>query len=208
LYTYAHLNSLRYTDPDGRASAAEVVAVAAILYLTSAVLPGHEQRVESLSKAWKALTKDNGSTTISASPTMPPPDDPDGDKSGSSSTKGLSEDARFAQRNYSEKFSEKGAKELTKIVGRPVNTIDDLANAIRGGEVNPSQVPVNTINRGGNTLVLNTRSVQALQRAGVPRSEFNVINRTGQPRFERMLDNQLRRSNLSNEGIRNVVPRD
>ena len=53
----------------------------------------------------------------------------------------------------------------------------------------------------GNTLNLNTRSAQALKLAGVPRSAWNAVNRTGQETFESMLSGQLQRNGLTSEGI-------
>lgn len=44
------------------------------------------------------------------------------------------------------------------------------------------------------------RSSQALIRAGIPRSSWNVIDRTGQAAYEARLSGQLRRNGLSNEG--------
>lgn len=58
--------------------------------------------------------------------------------------------------------------------------------------------------RDGNTLILNTRTVRALEQAGVPRSSFNVIDQTGNDFFEGLLSGQLRRNNLTSEGISTV----
>ena len=51
-----------------------------------------------------------------------------------------------------------------------------------------SEVPIDFIVRDGNKLILNTRSAQALEAAGIPRSQWNVVNRTGQEMFENMLN--------------------
>jgi uncharacterized protein RhaS with RHS repeats len=117
---------------------------------------------------------------------------------------GLSSSANFAQRTFREGFSAGGRRELSAIAGQPIRTVDDLANAIRGG-LEPSKIPVNVIERGGNTLILNTRTVQALERAGVPRSSFNVINRTGDEFFEGLLSGQLQHNNPTSGGISSVV---
>lgn len=61
-------------------------------------------------------------------------------------------------------------------------------------------VPINVIVRDGNTLILNTRSAQALIRADVPRSAWNIVNRTGDPLFERLLTGQLTRNGLTSSG--------
>ena len=83
-------------------------------------------------------------------------------------------------------------------------TIDDVAGALRSGSLKPSDVPIDFTTRNGNTLILNTRSAQALTRAGIPRSKWNAVNRTGQRDFEGRLNSQLRRNKLTDEGILSV----
>lgn len=61
-------------------------------------------------------------------------------------------------------------------------------------------MPIDVIVRDGNPLILNTRSSQALTRAGVPRSSWTVINRTGQAEFEDRLTGQLTRNGLTSAG--------
>lgn len=102
------------------------------------------------------------------------------------------QDGRFAQTSYSERFSADGA-----FGGR---TIDDVAGDLRAGTLSPADVPIDVIVRDGNTLILNTRSAQALERAGVPRSQWNVVNRTGEAASEARLDGQLSRNGLDTEG--------
>jgi len=51
-----------------------------------------------------------------------------------------------------------------------------------------------------NSLILNTRSAQALTRAGIPRTSWNVINRTGDDLYERLLSGQLSRNWLTSYG--------
>jgi len=112
--------------------------------------------------------------------------------------------ANFAQTDFRPKFSEKGRAELQKITGLPIKTVDDLAAAITAGKVDPSTIPVNVIVRDGNTLILNTRTTAALEQAGVPRSSFNVIDRTGDEFFEGLLTGQLERNKLTSAGIPTV----
>jgi hypothetical protein len=100
--------------------------------------------------------------------------------------------ARFAQTSYSETFSKGGIFEG--------QTIDDVAGALRSGSMSAKDVPINVIVRDGNTLILNTRSAQALTRAGVPRKSWNVINRTGDEFFEGLLSGQLDRNRLDSSG--------
>lgn len=102
--------------------------------------------------------------------------------------------ARFAQNDFSEAFSTaKGAR----FRGR---TIDDVAGDLSSGTLSPKDVPIDVIVRDGNTLILNTRSSQALIRAGVPRSSWNVIDRTGQAAYESRLTGQLTRNGLTSYG--------
>lgn len=101
--------------------------------------------------------------------------------------------ARFAQKDFREGFSQGG--------GFAGQTIDDVAKALRSGALDPQHVPIDIIVREGNTLILNTRSAQALTRAGIPRALWNVKNVTGNPFFERLLSGQLSRNRLLSHGI-------
>lgn len=67
-------------------------------------------------------------------------------------------------------------------------------------------MPIDYIVREGNTLILNTRSAQALQAAGIPRSAWTAVNRTGQEMYEAMLTGQLQRNGLTSAGIPTVRP--
>ena len=78
--------------------------------------------------------------------------------------------ASFAQRTYREAFSAGGAKALSESTGVAIKTVGDLAGALRSGAVKADAVTVNVIVRDGQTLILNTRTAQALERAGVPRN--------------------------------------
>lgn len=53
-------------------------------------------------------------------------------------------------------------------------------------------------------LILNIKTSQALMQAGIPRSQWNVINRAGEALFEELLTGQLTRNNLTSEGITTV----
>lgn len=81
-----------------------------------------------------------------------------------------------------------------------------MVNAINVGKVNVNDIPVEYIIRDGNTLILNTRTSQALTRAGIPRNQWKAIDRTGNIVFEDMLDGQLSRNKLTSEGIATVRP--
>ena len=112
---------------------------------------------------------------------------------------GVLESANYAQRDFAEAFSAKGA-----FAGE---TVSSVAESLKSGELSAADVPVQYIVRDGNTLMLNTRSAQALEQAGVPRSEWNAVNMTGDAAAEARLTNQLKRSNLTSEGTPTVTPR-
>jgi hypothetical protein len=100
--------------------------------------------------------------------------------------------ARFAQKSYSETFSKGGL-----FVGQ---TIDDVAGQLESGALSPKDVPINVVVRDGSTLITNTRSAQALIRAGIPRGLWNVVNQTGNPLYENLLSGQLSRNGLTSSG--------
>ncbi|MEN9748855.1 MAG: hypothetical protein RLZZ603_1547, partial [Actinomycetota bacterium] len=119
---------------------------------------------------------------------------------GSTTPMGVSETANYAQTSFRESFSKNGALKLSEVTGLPIRTIDDLAGALRAGTVKPSQIPVNIINNESGQLILNTRTAQALERAGIPRNQWNMVNQTGNATFEAMLKEQLERNQLGPSG--------
>ncbi|WP_199249736.1 S8 family serine peptidase [[Phormidium] sp. ETS-05] len=107
---------------------------------------------------------------------------------------GVIDGAMFAQKSYNGVYSKEGEF---------VNwTVDKLADALNKGSVKPEDVPIQYVEREGKKLILNTRSSAALEKAGIPRSEWNVINKTGDRApsgtnelhlyAENRLDNQLK----------------
>lgn len=102
----------------------------------------------------------------------------------------------YQQSRYSERFSVAGAKIYTEISGVPINTIDDLAGAIQQGQIAASDVAVNYVVREGSRVVANTRTSVALQRAGVDPADWNWVDRTGVSRWEKRVDDALKRSKL------------
>ena len=117
------------------------------------------------------------------------------------------ENANFAQRFINSKgtFSPKGQEIYSGLAGRQITTVDDLALAIKEGVVDYADIPVDFIRRGDNTLILNTRTATALESAGIPRSRWNAVDRTGNEFFENLLDGQLGRNNLTDAGISTVT---
>jgi hypothetical protein len=108
------------------------------------------------------------------------------------------ENANFAQKTFRRTFSAQG-----KFAGR---TVGDVAADLKSGVLKPADVPVEYIVRDGNTLILNTRSTQALEQAGIPRSQWNAVNKTGDALAEGRLTDQLRRNKLTSEGTPTVRP--
>jgi RHS repeat-associated protein len=111
---------------------------------------------------------------------------------------GVLADANFAQKTFSQAFSSEGA-----FAGR---TVDDVAAALRSGQMGAADVPVQYIIRDGNTLMLNTRSAQALEAAGIPRAQWNAVNMTGDAAAEARLTGQLQRNGLGSQGTPTVTP--
>lgn len=116
----------------------------------------------------------------------------------SPASKGVPDDANYAQKSFRGAFSDGG-----KFAG---STVDDVASALRYGALKPASVPVEYIIRDGKPLILNTRSAQALEKAGCPRSTWRGINMTGNPAAEARLTEQLRRNKLTSQGIPSVRP--
>jgi hypothetical protein len=117
---------------------------------------------------------------------------------GGKAAKGGLEGASFAQKTFGQIFS--GGK----FAGQ---TIDDVAGALRSGSMKAGDVPIEYIVRDGNTLMLNTRSAQALQQAGIPRSQWNAVNMTGNAAAEARLTGQLQRNGLGSGGFPNPTQR-
>jgi hypothetical protein len=107
------------------------------------------------------------------------------------------EGANFAQRTFSSTF--RGGS----LAGR---SISDVAGDLGSGALTPKDVPVGMIVRNGNSLILNTRSAQALMQAGIPRSAWSVIDQTGDPFFEELLTGQLTRNGLDSGGFPYPTP--
>jgi hypothetical protein len=100
--------------------------------------------------------------------------------------------ANFAQKTFKNGFHTKGPlKGLT---------IQDVAQKLLTHEWTSANVPVDVIVRDGHTLILNTRSAQALTLAGIPRELWTIIDRTGQSGYENRLNDQLTRNSLDNNG--------
>jgi RHS repeat-associated protein len=69
-------------------------------------------------------------------------------------------------------------------------TVGDVASGLRSGTISPDQLPVEFIVRNGQRVALNNRSLLALRRAGM--EPTRLIDRTGSPQFENLLNRHLR----------------
>ncbi len=98
------------------------------------------------------------------------------------------EKAVWAQKTFGPKFSDNG-----KFANR---LIDDVLKDLKSGTLKVADIPIDVVVKNGETFILNTRSSVVLMKAGVPRSSWNVINRTGNKFFEELLEEQLTRNGL------------
>jgi filamentous hemagglutinin len=119
-------------------------------------------------------------------------------------------DANFAQSTIrsSEIFSKDGIANYSQLAGRPINTVDDLAVAIQSGAIKPSQLPIDyVVTTDGTKLILNTRTSVALDRAGIPKSDWYGTNKTGvsvpdmiSKTFDDLAADQLKNNKLPSTG--------
>lgn len=68
-------------------------------------------------------------------------------------------------------------------------SIGAVAAGLRAGRIAPDQLPLAFIVRHGERIALNNRSLLALRRAGL--APTRRIDRTGVPRFEKLVDTHL-----------------
>jgi len=104
--------------------------------------------------------------------------------------------SEWMRKTFSNSFSMEGS-----FAGR---SIADVAGGLRSGSIAVSDVSVQYIVRDGNTLILNTRSAMALEEAGIPRSQWNGVNMTGNAAAEARLTAQLNRNGLTPQGTPTV----
>jgi filamentous hemagglutinin len=89
-------------------------------------------------------------------------------------------DANFAQKasRTNKSFSDEGIARYSELTGRPINTVSDLTDALKLGEIKPSQLPLDFVDLNGTRLILNTRTSTALDQAGIPRIEWYGVDKT------------------------------
>jgi RHS repeat-associated protein len=111
---------------------------------------------------------------------------------------GALRNANYAQRTFSSSFSSGGT-----FAGQ---TVEDVAAQLRAGTLTPAEVPIQYIVKDGNTLMLNTRSAQALEQAGIPRAQWTAVNVTEDAAAQARAAAQLQRNGLPSQGTPTVTP--
>lgn len=137
-------------------------------------------------------------------------------KSLSIAMEGALSEANFAQNKIraDRAFSADGQKAYSDLAGRPINTVDDLADALKSGEIKPNQLPIDYVDMNGTRLILNTRTSTALEQAGIPRDQWFGRNRTGEvafgtKTFDELAADQLKANKLPPTGadkLKSVKP--
>ncbi len=107
---------------------------------------------------------------------------------------------KYAQSSYSPSFSN-NRKTPSVVRGRPVA---EVATELEKGELSSNDLPVELGVINETTLILNTRSALALTQAGIPRSEWNVIDVSGNNEAMARLEAQLSRNGLTSAGFEGV----
>jgi hypothetical protein len=79
-------------------------------------------------------------------------------------------------------------------------TIGDVSSGLRSGAIKPGELPVDVISRGGNTLIMNTRSSLALMRGGVSPADWAINDVTGDAFMENVLTGRLASNGLTDAG--------
>lgn len=83
----------------------------------------------------------------------------------------------------------------------PINTVEDLANALKAGTIKPKQIPIDYFNTNDGRLMMNTRTTTALDAAGIPRSQWYGRDQTGRAtkdgfEYYRMLTDQIENNGI------------
>jgi hypothetical protein len=84
----------------------------------------------------------------------------------------------YAQKSFTETFSKFGAAKYSQLVGSKIKTVDDLASAISSGKVGVGKVTVEVGTIDGKSYIMNTRTATALERAKVPRDQWNIVDKS------------------------------
>ena len=117
--------------------------------------------------------------------------------------RGVLTEANFAQNRIKSdrSFSPDGQRVYSDLTGKPIRTVDDLADAFKTGTIKPSQLPVDYVDMNGIRLILNTRTYTALEQAGIPRSQWFGRNQTGVEAYPGKIFNDLAAGQLKNNKL-------
>ncbi|MCW5255359.1 RHS repeat domain-containing protein [Verminephrobacter aporrectodeae] len=156
-YAYANNNPNKYVDPDGK--------FADTIWDAFSLTLGFQSLRDNISVGnWPGAATDVAGIALDGA-AIAVPGIPGGAAVGIAAyrgtvvaAKGIGADAQFAQKTYGAMFSKHG-----NFSGK---SVDDVAAALRSGALKPSEVPIDYIVRDGKTIILNTRSAQALSAAG------------------------------------------
>jgi RHS repeat-associated protein len=204
-YSYAEGDPLGLRDPDGKKFLGLLIGWIASLFADNLLNPAPETTVDGTPTAEQEALQPAemiepsipgaraGVTAASRIPRMAD----DAVAAAARSARALDK-AKFAQPTFSQTFGSAG-----RFAGK---TVDEVAESLQSGAMKPSDVPIQYIVRDGNTLILNTRSARALEQAGIPRSQWNAVNMTGDAAAELRLTGQLERNGLTSMGIPVVTP--
>lgn len=107
--------------------------------------------------------------------------------------------ANYAQKDYADYYHPKG-----RLKGW---SIKDAAEALHTEKLSPKDVYVDFVFMDGYWLMHNTRSPQALLRAGIPMEKWFVRDMTGDRETENRVRDQLMRNDLPSSGTPSVVSR-
>ena len=197
-YSYVLNNPLRYTDPTGHAEAESLwwslslgrayVGSDANMPFSGTGAPTQKTLTAAAAKGAASLKNDKATFETAGLILL--------GEAGSSS--GVLDNANYAQKGFSETFSSGGT-----FSGR---TVTEVAADLRAGTIKAADVPIQYIVKDGKPLILNTRSAQALEQAGIPRNAWNTVNKTRDAAAQARLTAQLKRSKLPKGGTKTVKP--
>ena len=104
---------------------------------------------------------------------------------------------RYAQKTFSPTFSN-STETLPAVRGK---SVADVAEELQNGDLWAGDLPVQVGVIDNHTLILNTRSAQALTQAGIPRSDWYINDVSNVPDAMDRLETQLSNNGLSPEGF-------
>jgi RHS repeat-associated protein len=99
--------------------------------------------------------------------------------------------------NFAQKTASAGYNERGWFAGR---TIGAMVEDLRSGAVKPSSVPVRFVTINGSRLIVNTRSALALIRAGIPTSDWNLVDMTSNKALVSKIQQRLVSNGLTSAG--------